>query len=127
VARDVHPDPLRVEPAHHLGEPPPLGVEVAALPRRLVRRPERVAADGQQLEPVVRPAVGATVANDLVLTSVLSGLILAYDRTTGEEVWRYQAPGSINGWPAVTSDSLIIPVSFGEPPVLLALSLPSGP
>ena len=63
---------------------------------------------------------GATVLNDLVFTSVLSGLILALDRETGEMVWSYQAPGGINGWPAFVGDILIIPVGFGNPPVLLA-------
>jgi outer membrane protein assembly factor BamB len=69
------------------------------------------------------PFGGTTVANDLVFTSVLDGLILAFDRATGEEVWRYSAPGGINGWPAIGADSLVIPVSYGEPPVLLALAL----
>ena len=66
---------------------------------------------------------GATVVNDLVFTSVLSGLILALDRETGETVWTYQAPGAINGWPAFVEDKLIIRVGFGDPPVLLALEL----
>ncbi len=69
----------------------------------------------------------ATVVNDLVFTSVFSGLILALDRETGETVWTYQAPGFINGWPAFVEDMLIIPVGFGDPPVLLALALPSDP
>ena len=69
----------------------------------------------------------ATVVNDLVFTSVLSGLILALNRETGETVWKYQAPGGINGWPAFAEDRLIVPVGFGEPPVLLALELLGGP
>ena len=70
---------------------------------------------------------GATVVNDLVFTSVLSGLILALDREKGETVWTYQASGFINGWPAFVEDRLVIPVGFGDPPVLLALALPSDP
>ena len=70
---------------------------------------------------------GASVVNDLVFTSVLSGLVLALDRETGETVWTYQAPGGINGWPAFTTDMLIIPIGFGDPPVLLALQLPGDP
>ena len=70
---------------------------------------------------------GATVVNDLVFTSVLSGLILALDRETGETVWTYQAPGGINGWPAFVDDRLVIPVGFGGPPVLLSLALSRGP
>ena len=69
---------------------------------------------------------GATVVNDLVFTSVMSGLLLAVDRDTGETVWTYQAPGGINGWPAFVEDMLVIPVGLGDPPVLLTLKLPGG-
>jgi alcohol dehydrogenase (cytochrome c) len=68
---------------------------------------------------------GATVANDLVFTSMLDGLIVALDRATGETTWTYQASGAINGWPAVVEDKLIIPIGYGNPPVLLALELPN--
>ena len=68
----------------------------------------------------------ATVVNDLVFTSVLTGEILAFDRATGEKVWSYQAPGGINGWPAFVDDLMVVPVGFGEPPVLLALALPGA-
>jgi hypothetical protein len=54
-------------------------------------------------------------------------MILAFDRETGEAVWTYQAPGGINGWPAFVEDMLIIPVGFGDPPVLLTLELPGVP
>ena len=88
------------------------------------------AATGNVLWDVDLPGVsfgGATVVNDLVFSSVLSGLILALDRKTGENVWSYQAAGGINGWPAFVEDMLIIPVGFGDPPVLLALKLPGDP
>jgi len=67
---------------------------------------------------------GATVVNDLVFTSVITGVILALDRETGEIVWGHQAAGGINGWPAVAGDTILIPVGFGEPGFLLALRLP---
>ena len=67
---------------------------------------------------------GATVVNDLVFTSVITGLILALDRGTGEIVWKHQAAGGINGWPAVAGDTIVIPVGFGDPGFLLALRLP---
>ena len=67
---------------------------------------------------------GATVVNDLVFTSVITGLILALDRETGEIVWGHQAAGGINGWPAVAGDTIVIPVGFGDPGFLLALRLP---
>ena len=67
---------------------------------------------------------GATVVNDLVFTSVITGVILALDRETGEIVWGHQASGGINGWPAVAGDTILIPVGFGDPGFLLALRLP---
>ncbi|MCY3505656.1 MAG: PQQ-binding-like beta-propeller repeat protein [Chloroflexi bacterium] len=67
---------------------------------------------------------GATVVNDLVFTSVITGVILALDRATGEIVWGHQAAGGINGWPAVAGDTLLVPVGFGDPGFLLALRLP---
>ena len=70
---------------------------------------------------------GATVVNDLVFISVLSGLILALDRGTGETIRSHQASGGINGWPAIVDEMLVIPVGFGDPPVLLALKLPDDP
>ena len=66
---------------------------------------------------------GATVVNDLVFTSVITGVILALDRETGEIVWRHQAEGGINGWPAVAGDTILIPVGFGDPGFLLALRI----
>ena len=66
---------------------------------------------------------GATVVNDLVFTSVITGVILALDRATGEIVWGRQAAGGINGWPAVAGDTILIPVGFGDPGFLLALRL----
>lgn len=62
----------------------------------------------------------ATVVNDLVFTSTFDGMIYALDRATGQEVWKYQAPGSINGWPAVSGDTIIFPVGLGQTPQLIA-------
>ncbi len=67
---------------------------------------------------------GATVVNDLVFTSVISGIVLALDRASGEIVWKRQVEGGINGWPAVAGDTLLLPVGFGDPGFLLALRLP---
>lgn len=62
----------------------------------------------------------ATVVNDLVFTSTFNGKIYAFNRKTGEEVWKYQAPGGINGWPAVSGDTIIFPVGVGPKPALIA-------
>lgn len=65
----------------------------------------------------------ATVVNDLVFTSTFSGKIYAYSRQSGEQVWTVQAPGGINGWPAVARDTIVIPVGVGDHPQLVAYRL----
>ncbi len=66
---------------------------------------------------------GATVVNDLVFTSAYDGKIFAYNSTTGEQAWEYQAPGGINGWPAVSGDMILFPVGIGQTPMILAFTL----
>jgi glucose dehydrogenase len=63
----------------------------------------------------------ATIVNDLVFTSTLDGRIYALDKKTGIEVWNYQAPGGINGWPAIAGDLIIFPVGLGPKAQLIAL------
>jgi len=65
----------------------------------------------------------ATVVNDLVFTSTFDGMIYAFDKNTGHEEWKYQAPGGINGWPAVSRDMILFPVGLGSEPKLLAFKL----
>jgi alcohol dehydrogenase (cytochrome c) len=67
---------------------------------------------------------GATVVNDLVFTSTLDGMVYALNRTTGAQVWSYQAPGGVNAWPAFAGDTMLLPVGLGSPfSVVLALKL----
>jgi len=67
---------------------------------------------------------GATVVNDLVFTSTFDGMIYAFKRDTGEQVWSYQAPGGINAWPSFAGDTMLLPVGLGSPfPALLAFRL----
>ncbi len=55
------------------------------------------------------PAYGAaTVANDVVFTSTLSGKIYAFDAKSGKSLWTTRGPAGINAFPAVTKDMLII-------------------
>ena len=68
---------------------------------------------------------GMTVVSDLVFTSTFMGAILALDRATGDVVWRHQADGGINGWPAVADDLIVVPVGLADPPHLLAFRLPA--
>lgn len=65
----------------------------------------------------------ATVVNDLVFTSTYNGKIYAFNAKTGEQVWEYQAPGGINGWPAVSGDTLLFPVGVGPTPMILAFKV----
>ena len=65
----------------------------------------------------------ATVVNDLVFTSTFNGKIYAFNNKTGEKVWEYQAPGGINGWPAVKGDTIIFPVGMGKTPELIAFKI----
>ena len=72
---------------------------------------------------------GATVVNDLLLTSTIFGRLLVIDRSTGDLVLDYQADNGINGWPAVAGDLIVVPVGLADrdldqTPHLLALRLP---
>jgi glucose dehydrogenase/plastocyanin len=72
------------------------------------------------------PAVnfgGATVVGDLVFTATFDGMIYAFDRESGEEVWTYQAPSGINAWPAVSGDTIIYPAGAGDRPLLIAFRI----
>jgi outer membrane protein assembly factor BamB len=67
---------------------------------------------------------GATVVNDLVFTATFDGTIYAFKRDTGEQVWKYQAPGAINAWPAFAGNTMLLPVGLASPfPVLMAFKL----
>jgi hypothetical protein len=65
----------------------------------------------------------ATVVNDLVFTSTMSGKIYAFDKISGDKVWEYQAPGGINGWPAVSKDYILFPMGLGPAPQLIAFKI----
>lgn len=70
------------------------------------------------------PYGSVTVVNDLVITSTIGGIILAFNRETGAEVWRTQGPNGINGPITASGDELIIPFGLGPNPLLLAYKLP---
>jgi outer membrane protein assembly factor BamB len=65
----------------------------------------------------------ATVVNDVVFTADYSGMIYAFNAKTGEQLFTYQAPAGINGWPAITKDMVIWPAGFGANASLIALKL----
>ncbi len=66
---------------------------------------------------------GATVVNDIVFTSTLDGKIYAFDKNGGDLAWEFQAPGGINGWPAVSDNFVVVPVGMGPQPQLIAFEL----
>ena len=65
----------------------------------------------------------ATVVNDLVFTATYDGMIYAFNWNTGDQVWSYQAPAGINGWPAIAGDTIVWPAGVGGTPSLIALRL----
>lgn len=67
---------------------------------------------------------GATVAGDLVFTSTYSGQVLAFNRSSGHQVWSWQSPTDINSPLIVVGDTVLIPAGLavtGETPMLIAL------
>jgi outer membrane protein assembly factor BamB len=85
------------------------------------------AADGRVLwatEVDGDPLGGATVVGDLVLTATYQGQIYALAREDGRIVRRIEAPGGINGWPAIAEDRILWPVGMASPPSLVAYGLP---
>jgi outer membrane protein assembly factor BamB len=61
------------------------------------------------------PLGAATVSGDLVFTTLYSGELLAFNRTTGAIVYRHALPASTNAPIAVFGNTVLIPA--GAPPV----------
>jgi outer membrane protein assembly factor BamB/plastocyanin len=55
------------------------------------------------------PYAGATVANDVVFTAGLDGIVHGYNTADGSEVWSWQAPAGINAPLAIAGDTLYVP------------------
>ncbi len=70
------------------------------------------------------PLGGVVVVNDLVLTALLDGTVVALDRETGAFVRRFEAPGGVNGWMSAAGDLLVVPVGMASPSRLVAYRLP---
>lgn len=66
---------------------------------------------------------GATAVGDLVFTATFDGAIVALRQSDGLEVWRYEAGGGINAWPAVQDDTIVWAIGLGAGPRLIALRL----
>ncbi len=74
-----------------------------------------------------QPFGGATVVNDLVFGSTITGELFALDRATGGTRWSVQLENGINAWPAVAGNTIVVPagVTTGDaPPRIVAYHLP---
>ena len=70
------------------------------------------------------PLGGVAVVNDLLLTALLDGTVLALSRATGEIVHQFAAPGGINGWMSIVGDTIYLPVGQASPPQIVAYGIP---
>jgi outer membrane protein assembly factor BamB len=66
---------------------------------------------------------GATVAGDLVFTSTYTGQVLAFNRSSGHQVWSWQSPVGINSPLIVVGDMVLLPAGVGSTPMLIALKV----
>jgi outer membrane protein assembly factor BamB len=64
---------------------------------------------------------GATVSGDLVFTSTFTGQVLAFNRSSGHQVWSWQTPTHTNGLLTVVGDTILVPAALGTTPMLIAL------
>jgi alcohol dehydrogenase (cytochrome c) len=76
------------------------------------------------------PLGAATVSNDLVFTTLYSGVLIALDRDTGAIVYQHQLPTSTNAPIAVFGNTILVPAggpktqSGGGNPQLVAYTVP---
>jgi outer membrane protein assembly factor BamB len=77
--------------------------------------------------PLSSGAYGAaTVVNDLVFTGTFDGVLHAFLRDTGKEVWTYKAPAGVNAWPAFSGDMMVWPIAGpGGPSSVIGFKLGS--
>jgi outer membrane protein assembly factor BamB len=78
------------------------------------------ANDGSELWKVEIPMMqlaGATVANDVVFTGDIRGVLSAFHKETGEQVWEQTFTAGVNAPISIAGDLLIVPAGgpfFGE-------------
>ncbi len=71
------------------------------------------------------PDGSTTVSNDLVFTATYAGQVLALDRTSGRQVWSWQASGGVISPLTVVGNTVLVPVGLADNPVLVALRVGS--
>ena len=73
------------------------------------------------------PLGGATVSNDLVLTTTFTGELIALSRQDGSVVWTTQLPAGSNATLAIVGNMLLagagIPLTATQHPVVVAYRL----
>ena len=71
---------------------------------------------------------GATVVNDAVVTVTFDGMIHAFNKKDGTEVWTEQLPAQSNSTPAIAEDVIVQGAGFasapGQSPEVVAYKLP---
>lgn len=76
------------------------------------------------------PLGGATVANDIVLTTTLVGDVIALSRKDGSIVWTSHLPAGSNATLAISGNTLLagagLPVNTTQHPVVVAYQLGAG-
>jgi alcohol dehydrogenase (cytochrome c) len=77
------------------------------------------------------PLGATTVSNDLVLTTLYNGVLIALNRGTGAVVYRHRLPASANAPIAVAGNAVLVPAggpsilgATGGPPQLVAYTVP---
>jgi outer membrane protein assembly factor BamB len=73
------------------------------------------------------PFGAATVSNDLLITSMFEGAVLALDRETGDELWRGELPVPVISFPAVVEDTIVVAGGAGPKARLVAFRLGAPP
>jgi len=58
----------------------------------------------------------STLSNDLVFTDLYNGMLMAFNRSTGEIVYRHQLPTSANAPIAVFGNTVLVPAGGPETP-----------
>jgi hypothetical protein len=58
------------------------------------------------------PDGSTTVSNDLVFTATYAGQVLALDRTSGHQVWSWQASGGVISPLTVVGNTVLVPVGL---------------
>ena len=85
-------------------------------------------ATGKPLWTTALPAPslgGATVSNDLVFTTTLTGEVVALSRQNGSIVWTAQLPAGSNATLAIVGNTLLAGVTTAQKPEVVAYRLAS--